>query len=65
MYKYILQEAGQINWMALFALLTFFLLFVISAVLIFGRSKAYVQKMANLPLEDTYSENPEKTNHYA
>ncbi len=55
MYKYILQEAGNINWMALFALLTFFFVFLISTIVFFGRSKAYIHKMANLPLQDSYS----------
>ena len=64
MYKYILQQAGDINWMALFALLTFFSLFVISAIAIFGRSKAYIEKMSNLPLEDSYSTTKEKGQHY-
>ncbi len=57
MYKYILEGAGDINWMALFALLTFFALFVISAIAIFGSSKAYIDKMSNLPLEDSYTAN--------
>jgi hypothetical protein len=56
MFKHILANAGDINWMAIFALLTFFLLFVISAVAIFGRSKEYIQKMANMPLEDSISQ---------
>ncbi|GJM32877.1 MAG: hypothetical protein DHS20C18_18780 [Saprospiraceae bacterium] len=55
MFKYILTNAGDINWMAIFALLTFFLLFIISAIAILGRSKSYIEKMANLPLEDDYS----------
>lgn len=51
MYKYILESAGGINWMAIFALLTFFIMFLISTWVVFGRSKAYIDKMANLPLE--------------
>lgn len=53
MAKYILERAGEINWMALFALITFFCLFVISAVTIFRKNPAYIQKMANLPLDDS------------
>ena len=53
MFKHILANAGDINWMALFALLTFFLLFVISAVTIFFRSKGFIDKMSNMPLEDS------------
>lgn len=52
MYKYILAEAGNINWMAIFALLTFFILFVMSAVLIMRRNGAYIEKMSHLPLEE-------------
>ena len=62
MYKHILANAGEINWMAIFALLTFFLLFVISAVTIFFRSKTFVDKMSNLPLEDSSSIKTETTN---
>ena len=64
MYKYILQGAGDINWMGLFALLTFFSLFVISAIAIFGRSKAYIEKMANMPLDDTPPNHPENSVPY-
>ena len=60
MYKYILQGAGDINWMALFALLTFFALFLISAIAIFGSSKTYIEKMSNLPLDDNYTNTNEK-----
>ncbi|MFK7806260.1 MAG: hypothetical protein AB8F74_00535 [Saprospiraceae bacterium] len=59
MYKYILQSAGDINWMALFALLTFFCVFVVSAIAIFGASKSYVHKMSHLPLEDSLPSNTE------
>ncbi|MEL6831641.1 MAG: cbb3-type cytochrome c oxidase subunit 3 [Bacteroidota bacterium] len=53
MYKYILANGGEsINWMALFSLLTFFFLFVISAIAIWGRSKAYIQHMEALPLDE-------------
>ena len=62
MYKYILENAGSINWMAIFALLTFFLLFVISAYAILVSSKSYVDKMAHMPLEDSYPIITEKEN---
>ena len=64
MYKYILQSAGDINWMALFALITFFAVFMISAITIFGSSKKYINKMSNLPLHDSYNNKPlSKSNH--
>ncbi len=66
MYKYILQGAGDINWMALFALLTFFILFVISLFVVFLRSKSYIHKMSHLPLDDSYpsaNENENENQH--
>lgn len=55
MFKHILAGAGDINWMAIFALLTFFLLFIISAIAIFGKKRAFIDKMSHLPLEDNYA----------
>ncbi len=52
MFKYILEGAGNINWMALFALITFFAVFIISIVAVFGKDKAYIEKMSKLPLDD-------------
>lgn len=52
MYKYILEQAGNINWMALFALLTFCFIFGTSMLLVLQRNKQYIDHMANLPLED-------------
>ena len=52
MYKYILENAGNINWMAIFALITFVTLFVISTLVILGRNKKFVDRMANLPFDD-------------
>lgn len=58
MFKYIL-EGNNINWMAIFALVTFFLVFLISAIVILGRNKTFTDKMAHLPLEDTKPVKPE------
>lgn len=55
MYKYILAETGT-NWMALFALLTFFALFVISAVAVFWRKKEFIEHMERMPLDDAETE---------
>ena len=52
MYKYILEQAGDIDWMAVFSLLTFFIIFVTSAILVIGKSKSHIDKMAHLPLEN-------------
>lgn len=52
MYKYILSEAGNINWMALFALLTFMFVFITSVILILRKNNDFINKMAHLPLEE-------------
>jgi len=52
MYKYILETAGNINWMALFALLTFFFVFSMSAYLAFIKSNEELNQVAHLPLVD-------------
>ncbi|MBK7873217.1 MAG: hypothetical protein IPJ74_22380 [Saprospiraceae bacterium] len=63
MYKYLL-EGNNINWMAMFALVTFFVVFLVSIIVILGRNKAYVDKMAHLPLEDSNPVNLETKNNY-
>jgi len=57
MYKYILESAGNINWMALFALLTFFFVFSVSIYMAFVKDKAELRHVAELPLSD------DDTNH--
>jgi hypothetical protein len=52
MYKYILESAGDINWMAVFALLTFFFVFGMSIYLAFVKDKESLQHIAELPLAD-------------
>ena len=52
MAKYILEQAGGINWMAIFALLTFFFIFIISAWMAFRKNNPVIKRMENLPLED-------------
>jgi len=55
MAKYILEQAGDLNWMAIFALLTFFFLFLIGAFTILRRDSDYIEHMSQLPLDDTQS----------
>lgn len=55
MFKYILEGAGSINWMAIASLLTFMAVFIISAVMAFRSQPAFIEKMANLPLDDSTS----------
>ena len=59
MFKYILQSAGNIEWMAIGPLLLFVIVFVTSSWLILRQSKAYVDKMSHLPLDDNHQQNPE------
>ncbi len=63
MYKYIL-ENNNINWMAIFALVTFFVMFLVTIVVVLGRNKQFEEKMANLPLEDNHPVKPETSNSY-
>lgn len=52
MYKYILESAGNINWMALFALITFFTVFSLSIYLAFIKDKKQLKHMSELPLAE-------------
>lgn len=56
MFKYILETAGNIHWMAIAALLTFLAVFIVSTAVILKRDRAFIDRMAHLPLEDGYSE---------
>lgn len=58
MFKYIL-EGSNINWMAIFALVTFFAVFLVSTLVVLGRNKTFSDKMAHLPLEDAEPVKPE------
>jgi hypothetical protein len=53
MYKHIIEQAGNINWMAVFALVTFCFIFGMSLILVFKQNKQFTDHMANLPLEDS------------
>ena len=59
MFKHILAGA-DINWMAIFALVTFFALFAIALVAIFASDKKYIQRMAQLPLDDDAPEDTQE-----
>jgi hypothetical protein len=52
MYKYILESAGNINWMALFALVTFVFIFSLALLLVFTKSNQEIERIASLPLDD-------------
>ena len=55
MFKYILAESGNINWMALFALLTFFIMFVLTIWVVFKKSPEHIREMEQLPLSDSFT----------
>ncbi len=61
MYKHLLESAGNINWMAIFALLTFFTVFVISAITVLRKNPDYINKMSHLPLEDPIPQSSENS----
>lgn len=52
MYKYILEQAGNINWMAMFSLITFFIVFGIGVYLALRKDKAEINRISGLPLAD-------------
>jgi hypothetical protein len=52
MAKYILEEAGNFNWMAIFALITFFVIFSIGAWMALRKDTAIISHMESLPLDD-------------
>lgn len=51
MFKHILAGA-DLNWMAIFALITFFALFAVALVAIFATDQKYLNRMARLPMEE-------------
>lgn len=55
MYKHILQSAGNIHWLAIGALLTFFTVFVVSAILVFKKESSYLKRMSEMPLDKVNS----------
>jgi hypothetical protein len=52
MYKYILEAAGSLDGLALFALVTFFSIFSVSIYLACFSDKSKISKIASLPLAD-------------
>lgn len=55
MYKYILERAGDIDWMAIVPLLIFTTVFVIISIQAITAKKDFIDKMANLPLDENDS----------
>jgi len=52
MFKYIIERAGDVNWMGISAMVTFFAIFIIASVVILRRNPEYINKMSNMPLDD-------------
>ncbi len=52
MFKYIIQSAGDSNWLAIVSLIIFFATFLFGSAWIMTRKKDYVDKVSRLPLED-------------
>ena len=52
MAKYILEGAGNINWMAIFALITFLTVFSVGAWLALRKDSQAIKHMERLPLDD-------------
>ena len=52
MYKYILSNVENINWLAVSSLVLFFMIFVLSSIWILSSRKEYIDHMSNLPLDE-------------
>lgn len=52
MYKYIIEATGNFNWMAIFALITFFFIFSMAIVIAIRSDKKEILHMSNLPLDE-------------
>ena len=51
MAKYLL-VGENINWMAIMALVTFFIIFSLSLIMVFGRKAKQYDHVSSLPLDD-------------
>lgn len=52
MFKYILERAGDIEWMAIVPLLLFVIFFIVIVWRAMTHKKEFVDRMANMPLQD-------------
>lgn len=52
MFKYILQNAGDIQWLALVPLVLFFLVFMGAMIRVMLKNKSHIERMSQLPFED-------------
>lgn len=56
MAKYLLAGA-DVNWLAIMALLTFFFIFSLVLLMVFGRGRESFAEVERQPLHDSYSPN--------
>ncbi len=52
MYKYILERAGDLDWMAILPLLIFTVVFAIITIRAITHKKEFIDRLANLPLDE-------------
>lgn len=52
MYKYLLESAGDLDWMALLPLLIFVVFFSLVVVVTMLRDKNHIKQMAEMPITD-------------
>ncbi|KAA3634363.1 MAG: cbb3-type cytochrome c oxidase subunit 3 [Bacteroidetes bacterium] len=52
MFKYILERAGDIEWMAIVPLVLFVVFFIVIVWKAMSHKKEFVDRMANMPLQD-------------
>lgn len=52
MYKYILESANDINWMAILPLIIFFCFFTITLIVTWKKNKGFIDRMKHLPLDN-------------
>lgn len=55
MYKYILERAGDIDWMAILPLMIFTIVFAVVIVRAITHKKDFINHMASLPLDENDS----------
>lgn len=60
MYKYIIERAGDIEWMAIVPLLIFTTIFVMVIIRAVTAKTDFINKMASLPLDENDSLKNEK-----
>ena len=52
MYKYILESASDIDWMAILPLIIFFVFFTATIVVTMRKEKRYIDHMKQMPLDN-------------